>query len=65
MKTKLVKIVLWLLISIAVLNIGFNMVSAPDTIQNIAGFIIIVSIWAITLETKCLTNLEFKRKHEK
>lgn len=45
MKTKLVKIVLWLLISIAVLNIGFNMVSAPDTIQNIAGFIIIVSIW--------------------
>lgn len=65
MKTKLVKIVLWLLISIAVLNIGFNMVSAPDTIQNIAGFIIIVSIWVITLETKCLTNLEFKRKHEK
>lgn len=61
----IIKLALWLLISIALFNVGLNMLSAPDTMQNIAGFVIIVAIWVIALETKCLTNLKFKRKHEK
>ena len=59
------KIVLWFIIAICMINTGFSMLSASNTMENILGFLIIVAICIITAKTECLTNLNFKRKHEK
>lgn len=60
-----IKLVLWFIISIIFFNLGFELISAPNTIENITGFLIIVAIFVVAVETKCLTKLNFKRKHEK
>ena len=60
-----IKLVLWFIICINFLNLGFEMLSAPNTIENVIGFLIIVATFVVGVETKCLTNLNFKRKHEK
>ena len=49
----------------ALLTLGLNMVSEPNTIENVIGFFIIVAIVLISIETKCLTLINFKKKHEK
>lgn len=60
-----IKLVLWLIICINFFNLGFELLSAPNTIKNVTGFLIIVATFVVGVETKCLTNLNFKRKHEK
>lgn len=59
-----IKLVLWFIICINFLNLGLKMLSAPNTVENVIGFLIIVAIFIVGVETKCLTNLNFKRKHE-
>lgn len=60
-----IKLVLWFIICVNFFNLGFEMLSAPNTIKNVTGFLIIVATLVVGVETKCLTNLNFKRKHEK
>lgn len=65
MKSILIKIAIWFILFMALLTLGFNMVSEPNTIENVIGFFIIVAIVLISIETKCLTLINFKKKHEK
>lgn len=65
MKSILIKIAIWFILFMALLTLGLNMVSEPNTIENVIGFFIIVAIVLISIETKCLTLINFKKKHEK
>lgn len=65
MKTlTIIKVAVWFILFLALLGVGFEMVSKPNTIENIIGFFIIVTIIIISIKTKCLTTIKFK-KHEK
>ena len=65
MKSILIKIATWFIVSSALLTLGLDMISKPNTIENVIGFFIIVAIVIISIETKCLTLINFKKKHEK
>jgi hypothetical protein len=64
---KIIKIIIWILLIIIFSNVGFNMISAPNTIENIIGIVIILAIIIITVETNFLTTLTIKKSknHEK
>ena len=55
MKSIPIKIAIWFVLFMALLTLGLNMVSEPNTIENVIGFFIIVAIVLISIETKCLT----------
>lgn len=38
--------------------------SAANTVENILGVIILIYTVTISIKTKCLTTIKFKRKHE-
>ena len=66
MKTSTVaKVALWFILFLILLSAGFEMVSKPSTIENVIGFFIVISIVIISIKTKCLTTIKFKRRHEK
>ena len=65
MKSIPIKIAIWFILFMALLTLGLNMVSEHNTIENVIGFFIIVAIVLISIETKCLTLINFKKKHEK
>lgn len=60
-----VRVALWFILFLALLSVGFEMVSNPSTIENVIGFFIVIAIVVITIKTKCLTTIKSKRKHEK
>ena len=59
---KIIKIIIWIILIIIFSNIGFTMISAPNTIENIIGIIIILAIVIITVKTNFLTTLTNKKK---
>lgn len=63
MKTStVVKVALWFILFLALLSVGFEMVSKPSTIENVIGFFIVVAIIVISIKTKCLTTIKFNKK---
>lgn len=48
---KLIKIIIWVIIIIIFSSIGFTMISAPNTMENIIGSIILLAIVIITIKT--------------
>lgn len=66
MKTSTIsKLVIWVILFITLLDVGFSMVTMPNTIGNVIGFLIVVVTVAISIKTKCLTLIKLQRKHEK
>lgn len=66
MKAEVVaKFVAWFVIFIILITLGLEMISAPDTIENVIGFFMVVAISYLSVKTKCLTAIKLKRKHEK
>lgn len=59
-----IKVSVWFMLFIVVSSVGFSMLNAANTIENIIGFIIMVYTIAVTINTRFLTTIEFKRKHE-
>ena len=41
------------------------MMTMPNTIGNVIGFLIVVAIVVISIKTECLTSIKLQRKHEK
>lgn len=63
MKTSTVaKVALWFILFLALLSVGFEMVSKPSTIENVIGFSVVVAIVVISIKTKCLTTIKFNKK---
>lgn len=59
------KVAVWFVIFIILLTLGLEMISAPNTIENVIGFFMVVAILYLSIKTKCLTTIKLKRKHEK
>lgn len=61
----IVKVAIWFVIFIILINLGLEMISAPNTIENVIGFFMIVATLYLSIRTKCLTAIKLERKHEK
>jgi len=57
-----VKVAVWFVIFIVLLTLGLEMISAPNTIENVIGFFMIVAILYLSIRTKCLTIIKFNKK---
>jgi hypothetical protein len=55
------KLVVWVILFTILLNVGFSMITMPNTIGNVIGFLIIVATVVISIKTKCLTTIKFKK----
>lgn len=60
-----VKVAVWFVIFIILITLGLEMISAPNTIENVIGFFMIVTVLYLSIKTKCLTVIKLERKHEK
>lgn len=60
-----IRFCIWGVLFLGLSTLFLSMISAPNTIENIIGFILLMLLFIVTVKTKCLTNLKFKRKHEK
>jgi hypothetical protein len=60
----LTKVVVWFIMFMSLITLSFNMMSAANTVENILGVIILIYTVAISIKTKCLTTIKFKRRHE-
>lgn len=61
----IVKIAVWFVIFITLITLGLEMISVPNTIENVIGFFMIVATLYLSTRTKCLTAIKLERKHEK
>lgn len=57
MKITPVKLAIWFILFMSVLDVGLEMITNPNTIENVIGFFIVVSAIVISIKTKCLTKL--------
>ena len=60
-----VKVAVWFVIFIILITLGLEMISAPNTIENVIGFLMVVTVLYLSIRTKCLTTIKLERKHEK
>ena len=60
-----VKVAVWFVIFIILITLGLEMISVPNTIENVTGFFMIVTVLYLSIKTKCLTTIKLERKHEK
>lgn len=56
-----VKVAAWFVIFIVLLTLGLEMISAPNTIENVIGFFMVVATLYLSVRTKCLTTIKFKK----
>ena len=61
----IVKVAIWYVIFIILITLGLEMISVPNTIENVIGFFMIVATLYLSIKTKCLTTIKLERKHEK
>lgn len=62
MKTEIAaKFAVWFIICIALMTLGLEMISAPNTIENVIGFFIVVITLYLSIRTKCLTAIKFRK----
>ena len=64
-KVVVVKVAVWFVIFIILITLGLKMISAPNTIENVIGFFMVVATLYLSVRTKCLTVIKLERKHEK
>ena len=50
-----VKVAVWFVIFIILITLGLEMISAPNTIENVIGFFMVVATLYLSVRTKCLT----------
>lgn len=60
-----VKVAVWFVIFIILITLGLEMISAPNAIENVIGFFMVVATLYLSVRTKCLTVIKLERKHEK
>ena len=61
----IVKVAIWFVIFIILITLGLEMISVPNTIENVIGFFMVVATLYLSIRTKCLTTIKLERKHEK
>lgn len=57
-----VKVAIWFVIFIILITLELEMISAPNIIENVIGFFMIVATLYLSIRTKCLTIIKFNKK---
>lgn len=55
------KVAVWFVIFIVLLTLGLEMISASNTIENVIGFFMVVITLYLSIRTKCLTAIKFRK----
>lgn len=58
-------LVVWFVVFMALLTGSLNLISAPNTIENLLGVAVLAGTVAFSIKTKCLTTIKLEGKHEK
>ena len=58
-------LVVWFVVFMALLTDSLSLISAPNTIENLLGVVVLAGTVAFSIKTKCLTTIKLERKHEK
>lgn len=58
-------LVVWFVVFMALLTGSLSLISAPNTIENLLGVVVLAGTVAFSIKTKCLTTIKLERKHEK
>jgi hypothetical protein len=62
MQTKtFIKILLWVICLIGVIDVGCSFVSMADTILNIVGVVLMATFAFVSYKTKCFTYIKIKK----
>lgn len=63
MQTKtFIKILLWVICLIGVIEVGCSFVSMADTILNIVGVVLMATFAFVSYKTKCFTYIKIKKQ---
>lgn len=63
MKTSsFIKLTIWVIVAFTVTSFCMEAVSAPDTILNTVGCVILVFFVFISIKTKAFININFKKE---
>ena len=57
-----VKVAVWFVVFIILITLGLEMISVPNTIENVIGFFMVVTVLYLSIRTKCLTIIKFNKK---
>jgi hypothetical protein len=58
------KILIWFITFMFLIGMSLDMISEPNTIENIIGLIIGYVVIFVSVKTRCFTNIKFKKKNE-
>lgn len=58
------KILIWFIIFMFLISMSLDMISEPNTIENIIGLIVGYITIFVSIKTRCFTNIKFKKKNE-
>lgn len=58
-------LVVWFMVFMALLTGSLSLISAPNTIKNLIGVVVLAGTVTLSIETKCFTNLIIRKKDEK
>ena len=58
-------LVVWFVVFMALLTGSLSLISAPNTIENLLGVVVLAGTVAFSIKTKCLTTIKLEIKHEK
>ena len=58
----IVKVAVWFVVFIILITLGLEMISVPNTIENVIGFFMVVTVLYLSIRTKCLTIIKFNKK---
>jgi hypothetical protein len=61
MERKVLVVALWFVLFVLILNLSLSMISTSNSIGNVIGFLILVATVLISIKTKCLTTLKFRK----
>lgn len=63
MKTStFIKILIWFIINLFVIECSFDLISTNDTLLNIIGFALFATHMLISVKTHCFTTIKFTKK---
>lgn len=62
--TTIIKLAIWFICFILLLNESLDMISDPNTVENIIGYCLLIIILIISFKTKCLTKIKFKNNEK-
>lgn len=62
---RVVGFLIWIILTMLVVNSTFELVSMSNTFLNIVGLILLIGYGCISYKTKCLTSIKTKKQDEK